>query len=124
LQPNTSVTIIVRAIGTNACQNNTGTATAKTLLPDVGVFVPNTFTPNGDGKNDVIKVYSNYVNTIQMKIFNQWGEMIYTSTNPAMAWDGTSKGKMQPVGVYIYVLNATMQDGTVINKKGSINLIR
>lgn len=124
LQPNQTVTIMVTAIGANTCQNSTGTATAKTLLPDVGVFVANTFTPNGDGKNDLLLVRSNYIRSINMKIFNQWGELIFTNTDVIKGWDGTYKGKAQPVGVYVYVLSATMQDGSIVNKKGSINLIR
>jgi gliding motility-associated-like protein len=124
LTPNQTVTIIVRVVGTNTCQNNTGTATAKTLLPDVGIFVANTFTPNGDGRNDLLMVRSNYIQSLNMKVFNQWGEMIFETTDMTKGWDGTAKGKAQPVGVYVYVLNAVMTDGRNINKKGSINLIR
>jgi gliding motility-associated-like protein len=124
LQPNQNVTIVVTAIGTNTCQNSTGTATAKTLLPDVGVFVANTFTPNGDGRNDLLMVRSNYIKSMTMQVFNQWGQLIFTNSDVTKGWDGTYNGKPQPVGVYIYVLNATMQNGSSINKKGSVNLIR
>ena len=61
-------------------------------------------------------------------IFNQWGEKIYESNNVSdlknIGWNGTYKGKPQPVGVYIYVAKFTLTDGSVIDKKGSINLIR
>jgi gliding motility-associated-like protein len=61
---------------------------------------------------------------MHLMIFNQWGEKIYESSAQKPGWDGTYNGKQQPVGVYVYVLTMTMQDGTVVNKKGTVNLIR
>jgi gliding motility-associated-like protein len=124
LTPNQKVTLYVKATGTLACAASVGSVTGTTLLPDVGVFVPNTFTPNGDGKNDVLKVYGNYLKSLNLQVFNQWGQKIYSTTDVNGGWDGTYNGKPQPVGVYIYVLQATLPTGAVINKKGSINLIR
>jgi gliding motility-associated-like protein len=82
------------------------------------------FTPNGDGRNDQLFVFGNYITKLEMRIFNQWGEMIKVINNPATGWDGTHKGKPQPVGVYVYTLRATLADGTEVNKKGSITLVR
>jgi gliding motility-associated-like protein len=125
LTANQSVTLTVRAVAALACQSTTGNATGLTLYPDVGLFVPNTFTPNGDGKNDVLKAYGNYLQKMNMKIFNQWGEKVYESNDVnGGGWDGNCRGQQQPVGVYVYVVIATMPDGRVINKKGTINLIR
>jgi gliding motility-associated-like protein len=107
--------------------NCTGTVrTYKiTVLPlNRDVFVPNVFSPNGDGRNDQLLVFGNYITKLEMRIFNQWGEMIKVITNPATGWDGTHKGKAQPVGVYVYTLRATLADGTEVNKKGSITLVR
>jgi gliding motility-associated-like protein len=124
LAANTSVAITVRALGTLACQQSSATVNCKTTLPVLEVYIPNTFTPNGDGKNDIFKVYNNYLKSVTMKVFNQWGELIFTSTDPGKGWDGTSKGKLQPTGVYVYVVNVVLLDGTAVNRKGSINLIR
>ena len=88
------------------------------------VFVPNVFSPNGDGKNDILKVYSTTLKSMEFSIFNQWGEMIFRTTNINGGWDGTSKGKLQPGTVYIYVLKAVMVDNSIINKKGSVTLLR
>ena len=88
------------------------------------VFVPNVFSPNGDGKNDILKVYSTTLKSMEFSIFNQWGEMIFRTTNINGGWDGTSKGKLQPGTVYIYVLKAVMIDNSIINKKGSVTLLR
>jgi len=91
---------------------------------DKDVFVPNVFSPNGDGKNDKLLAYGNYVNKLEMRIFNQWGEQIILINSLNQGWDGTHRGKPQPVGVYVYVLKAIMNDGRTIQKKGSITLLR
>ena len=124
LTANQSVTLTVKALGTIACQNTTGNATGLTLYPDVGLFLPNTFTPNGDGKNDVFKAYGNYLQKLNMKVFNQWGEKVYETSDVTGGWDGTYRGSQAPVGVYVYVVSATMPDGRTISKKGTVNLIR
>lgn len=88
------------------------------------VFVPNVFSPNGDGKNEVLYVYGNYIDKLEMRIFNQWGQQIAEITNKSQGWDGKHKGTPQPVGVYVYVLKAELADGRVVNLKGSITLVR
>jgi len=88
------------------------------------VFVPNVFSPNGDGRNDVFRVFGSSLNSVDLTVFNQWGELIFRSRDLNNGWDGRFKGTAQPVGVYIYVLRAELTDGTIINKKGSVNLIR
>jgi gliding motility-associated-like protein len=96
-----------------------------TVLPlSRDVFIPNIITPNGDGKNDILKPYGNYITRFEMRIFNQWGELIKSMNGPNSSWDGTQNGKPQPVGVYTYTLRATLADGTEINKKGTITLLR
>ncbi len=88
------------------------------------VFVPNVFTPNGDGRNDKLYVYGNYIDKLEMRIFNQWGEQIAVINNISQGWDGTQRGKPQPVGVYVYVLKAVLTTGKVVQLKGSITLLR
>ena len=123
LAPLTTITISVKALGTLTCQTSAlGSAKGQTLTNEI--FVPNAFTPNGDGKNDVLLVYGNTIASMDLVIFDQWGELIFESTNQAKGWDGIYKGKPQPVGVYVYVLKAVRTDGTSVTKKGSINLIR
>lgn len=123
-QPNQTVNIQVKALGVTDCQQSIGTASGKTLLPDMDVFVPNTFTPNGDGMNDVLKVYSNYIKAVTIRIYNQWGQLIFTGNDNGKGWDGIANGKPQPVGVYVYVVRVIKNDGTVVDKKGTVNLIR
>jgi gliding motility-associated-like protein len=88
------------------------------------LFVPNAFTPNGDGKNDILLVKGTSIKSLQLLIFNQWGEKVFESVRPDIGWDGNVSGKPQPVGVYVYVLKAELLDGSTQQLKGSITLIR
>jgi gliding motility-associated-like protein len=88
------------------------------------IFVANVFTPNGDGKNDVVYVHSPNIKSLKFYIYDQWGELLYTSLNQNDGWDGTYKGKREPVGVYVYYVEAVMIDGQLVNKKGTITLLR
>jgi gliding motility-associated-like protein len=127
LQPGKIVTIIVRATGVSACQlgSNSLAVTATTNNPmGNNIFVPNAFTPNGDGNNDVVYVYSTMIKSINFYVYDQWGEMLFKSTSQSVGWDGTYKGTREPVGTYVYYLDAIMNDGTKANKKGTITLLR
>ena len=96
-----------------------------TVLPlNKDVFVPNVFSPNRDGKNDLLFVYGNYIDKVTMRIFNQWGQQIAVINDKMQGWDGTHKGNAQPVGVYVYVLRAVLSDGRTVDLKGSITLVR
>jgi gliding motility-associated-like protein len=88
------------------------------------IFIPNAFSPNGDGSNDMFVVYGDDIKTIDMAIFNRWGEKVFESTNQFNGWDGTYKGVMQSVGTYIYVAKVTFLDDTQLSKTGSITLVR
>ncbi len=126
LKPDQSVTIRVRAKGQLDCQLSDATSlTAKSDNP-LGntIFVPNTFTPNNDGKNDVLYVYGNTIAKMKLRVYNQWGQFIYESLNIQNGWDGTYKGDIQPNGVYVYFLEAEFNDGTKTTKKGTITLLR
>jgi gliding motility-associated-like protein len=118
------VDFTVRALGASA---NCPTTTSPRLVAHTlnnKYFVPNAFTPNNNGKSDVFKIESPEIRTMRLMIFNQWGEKIFESSSQQNGWDGTYNGKQQPVGVYVYALTMTMLDGTVVNKKGTISLIR
>lgn len=88
------------------------------------IFIPNAFTPNGDGLNDELRVYGSGIHSISLMIFNQWGEKVFESKDLATGWDGRQNGKLQPTGVYMYVCKIVMSDGSEMLKKGAVNLIR
>ncbi|GGH66881.1 gliding motility-associated-like protein [Filimonas zeae] len=121
LQPKQQVTLLVRSLG--GCQLRVSQLTAATTLSDA-VFVPNSFSPNGDGVNDVIHVYGADIKSLRFMIFNQWGQKVFETSNKGEGWDGRYGGKMQPSGVYIYVCSIQLNNGGEVTKKGSVNLIR
>jgi gliding motility-associated-like protein len=126
LQLNQNVTIRVRAKGQLDCQTSDATSlTGNSENPLANqLFVPNTFTPNNDGNNDILYVYGNTVAKMKLRVYNQWGQFLYESLNIQNGWDGTFKGQVQPNGVYVYYLEVEFNDGTKANKKGTITLLR
>ncbi|GAA3914890.1 T9SS type B sorting domain-containing protein [Chitinophaga oryziterrae] len=127
LSPDQSVTIRVRALGGSTCETSalSVAVTGKAKNPQGNkIFVPNVFTPNGDGFNDVHYIYGNTIASVVIRYYNQFGQLIYETKDQRKGWDGTVSGRPQPVGVYIYVLRATLQDGSVVNMKGTITIVR
>ena len=106
------------------CSRAPQTYTVKVMPLNKDVFVPNVFTPKGDGKHDMLYVYGNYIDKVEMHIFNQWGQQIAAINDKSQGWDGKHKGTAQPVGVYVYVLKAQLSTGKTVNLKGSITLLR
>jgi gliding motility-associated-like protein len=88
------------------------------------IFVPNTFTPNGDGFNDVMYVRGYKVSEIYFAIYNRWGEMVFETTDKTVGWDGNFKGRPADVGVFGYYVKVKCYNGLESFKKGNITLIR
>ena len=90
--------------------------------PDI--FVPNAFTPNGDGKNDCfgVRKWGN-VTILEFSVFNRWGQKIFSTKNANDCWDGTFKGIKQDPGGYVYMIKGKTVCGEV-SLKGVVMLIR
>jgi len=96
------------------------------VLPELSLFIPSAFSPNGDGKNDILIGNSHGVAEAELMIFNRWGGLVFKTNDPTgLAWDGrSSDGKQAPEGAYVYLISAKNQSGKVIKKKGTITLLR
>ena len=94
------------------------------ILDPTPVFVPEAFSPNGDGSNDVLFVRGPGIASMGFTVWDRWGEKVFESEQPANGWDGTRHGEQMPSGVYLYVLSAQMSDGERINLKGDVTLVR
>lgn len=98
------------------------------IKPEVIWFMPNAFTPNGDGKNDDFfgKGYLYGVTNFRMTIWNRWGEMVYETNNPNDKWNGEkhNSGGMSPEGVYIYLVTFTGPRGQPHEYKGFVTVVR
>ena len=103
----------------------TTTATAKVNVNGhAQPFIPNAFTPNGDGNNDVFMVFGEGIRNVELRVFNRWGEKVYESNNQFAGWDGTYKGQLQNTNVFVYEVTATYLDGKTIDKSGTVTLVR
>ncbi len=85
---------------------------------------PTAFTPNGDGNNDVFFVRGGPFVYVNFRIYNEWGEMIFSSNDAQDGWDGTHNGEEVPIGTYVYTIKAETIDGVKYDKSGKIALIR
>ena len=88
------------------------------------VFVPNTFTPNGDGRNDVLYARSAFVTDIYFTIYDRWGEQVFTTNDINLGWNGIFNGKPCNPDVFGYYVTFTCNDGKKSFKKGNVTLIR
>ena len=88
--------------------------------------MPNAFSPNGDGINDIYKPKDGYRNIEEFHayIYNRWGQKLYEWTDPATGWDGTYRGKPVKEGVYFCLVKAKGADSVVYNIKRDVNLLR
>ncbi len=106
----------------------TGTAcisvgVANPFCDERDIFLPNAFTPNNDGANDVLFVRSNFVTSMELNIYNRWGQKVFTSTNIANGWDGTFNGQLLQPDVFGYYLNVTCPNGEKYFTKGNITIL-
>lgn len=88
------------------------------------LYIPNAFSPNEDGENDFFHAYGIEVVDFNLKIFDRWGAFLFESNHIEQGWNGKFKGQLKENGVYVYSINATFLDGTSIQKKGDVTLIR
>lgn len=88
------------------------------------VFVPNTFTPNADGINDVLKFSTGGRKLMKFHIYNRRGELVFSARQENQSWDGTSGQKSCPGGVYVWVMTYEDSQGRPIDTAGHIILLR
>jgi gliding motility-associated-like protein len=89
------------------------------------IFVPTGFTPNNDSKNDVVRPIAVGMAKMEyFRIFNRWGEMVFSTTVPGEGWDGKIKGKEQSSGVYVWMVKGQDYLGKAFFAKGTVTLIR
>ena len=98
------------------------TVACETIIP--AVYIPNAFSPNGDGNNDVLFVRGQGISTLDIRIYDRWGEKVFETSELSNGWDGTFKGKMMDQGVFVYTMYVQFTDGTVKDDKGNITLFK
>lgn len=93
------------------------------IVPAISFYIPNTFTPNGDGMNDTFGIAGEGIQEFNMQIFNRWGQLIFETGSASNRWDGTFQGQKVPMGTYVYKASATGPTGQKQNKEGNVNVI-
>ena len=94
-------------------------------LCDDEIEIPNVFSPNNDGVNDVFKIKTTEITTLNCKIYNRWGTLVNEITKFNEVWDGRTTSGLQCIdGVYYYIVTATGEDGKTYDEKGFVQLIR
>lgn len=94
------------------------------LCGEPDVYLPNAFTPNGDKENDVLYLRGRNVESMHLKIYDRWGELVFETTQQNIGWDGTYKGKPVDPAVFVYHLSVICVDGQEYFKKGNVTVIR
>ena len=128
---NDYITFDVTYIAVDDCGNEKTCVVPIEILPEMKVFVPNIFTPDGDGLNDLVTVYANKnVNIIkEWYIFDRWGEAVYrgydfSPNSEQDGWDGFFKGRLAEVNVYSYILTVVDDFGRENTSTGTITLMK
>jgi len=118
-----NVVFIVTGLDNNGCSKSD--SVFITVTYNHYLALPNAFTPNGDGRNDVFKIGNmNFQKLQEFSVYNRWGQQVFTTNDPKQGWDGTYNGQPQEMGVYTYLIQVAYPDGTVDNYKGDVTLIR
>lgn len=98
------------------------------IIPAALLYIPNAFTPNGDGLNDTFGGKGEGITEYNLQIFNRFGNLIFESNDMKNQWDGNYKNEIAPIGVYVYKINAkgpsaNGRSKNLINEKGNITLV-
>jgi gliding motility-associated-like protein len=93
-------------------------------FPDPIIYIPNVFSPNGDGANDFFTIETHYVDELNVKIFNRWGNMMVEYDGLTESWNGKSKDKDASDGVYFYNYTLRGINGTELSGHGNVTLVR
>jgi gliding motility-associated-like protein len=88
-------------------------------------YIPNAFTPNGDGENDIFRaIPPGIVATEYFRIFNRYGQLVFETNQWLKGWDGKYRGKPQPMGAYVWFIKGIDKNGKIIERKGTVLLVQ
>ena len=122
--PLVTTTYTVSGTDANGCSNKD----SITVQVRSEVFIPNLFSPNGDGENDIFYAYGTGVQVIQLAVYDRKGQQLFVTDDLANGWDGKFNGKEMPAGNYLWTLKGQYYDGRPLDfkgtRKGSFRLVR
>lgn len=116
-------TYVVNATAPDGCAATDSVTIKVYAVSDI--FVPSAFTPNGDGHNDVLRAIPVSMRLFKyLTVFDRWGQRVFTTTNAGIGWDGTYHGSPAPAGTYVWMVGGIDDTGRVVEKRGTVILIR
>ncbi len=115
--------LTLTATDANGCTATAAAAISVYPRPNLTVL-PNAFSPNGDGINDVFRPVAYHIERFEISLYNRWGELVFTTTNPDVGWNGEHRNQPAPMGVYVYYATITYQNGQTEQLKGNVTLIQ
>jgi len=117
------ITYTVVATTTSGCS-----ATAKIVIgaaTTAGIIVPNAFTPNNDGHNDILKINAFGIRSLKyFRIYNRWGQLVFATSQADAGWDGSIGGQPAATGAYVWVAAGVDYTGRPVEGRGTVILIR
>ncbi|WP_221391164.1 gliding motility-associated C-terminal domain-containing protein [Dyadobacter sp. NIV53] len=118
-----SKTYVIKITSPDGCA---GTSQVNlNVIPPPSIFVPSAFTPNGDGKNEILRLVTNKITALNyFQIYNRWGEVVFYSNQLDQGWDGRFKTAEPVAGHYVFKLEGITEEGKTIKKEGTVLLIR
>ncbi len=120
--PPEEIQYTLRVTSTVGCENAEDAVTVKVFND---LYIPNAFTPNDDGTNDIFRIFPIEGYTLKnLSVYNRWGKRIFKTTDPSKGWDGRIGQVFQQAGIYVYVLEWKTPGGKELFKKGTLQLIR
>jgi gliding motility-associated-like protein len=119
-----SITYIVRATNSIGCYGEDD-LTVRVFKTGPDIFIPSAFTPNADGLNDIVRPILVGIKQLNyFRIYNRWGQLIFSTNQSGKGWDGRISGQEQPAGNFVFVAQAVDYTGRIVSKKGNVVLIR
>lgn len=117
-------TYTLQVTDSNGCTATDSITIRDSTCPQY-VYLPNAFTPNSDGRNDIFRpIFAGAVSEFRFSVYDRWGRMVFETSNPFSGWDGTAGGRPQPAGVYVWVCAYTLYQQPEHVQRGTVMLIR
>ncbi|HRE75171.1 MAG TPA: gliding motility-associated C-terminal domain-containing protein [Flavobacteriales bacterium] len=120
--PGSTTTYIVTITDSNGCTASDDVIVSIDM--QMVVFVPDAFSPNGDGNNDQLFVRGAGIREFTFRVYDRWGEKVFESTDLQSGWDGNYKGSLLNSGVFVYTLEGEFISGEKFDQKGNVTLFR
>ncbi len=115
--------VVLTAFASNGC-SDTARSPIIIIEGEPKPWIPSAFTPNNDGANDLFKIYGIAIATLDFKVYDRWGELVFQTKDYSVGWDGNFRGVKSSTDVYVYVAEVEMLSGEKYILKGDVTLIR